>query len=63
MEKKRVSGIIMAIIGFVFIIISVMNYIFGWKCGTPPAAIGIVFLAVGMMWIKKSKQMKDNHEK
>lgn len=63
MEKKRVPGIIMAIIGFVFIIISALNYIFGWKCGTPPAAIGIVFLAVGMMWIRKSKQMEDNNEK
>lgn len=59
MEKKKLSGIIMAAVGLVFIIISALNYIFGWKCGIPPAAIGIVFLGVGMNWIRKSKQ-KEN---
>jgi len=63
MEKKKMYGIIMAGVGFVFIIISALNYIFGWKCGSPPAAIGIVFLSIGMMWIRKSKQGENSQEK
>jgi len=54
--NKKNYGLIMAIIGFICIIITALNYIFGWKLGTPPAAIGIVFLAVGMAWVKKSKK-------
>lgn len=55
-KKKLISGYIMAICGFILILITAMNYLFGWKLGIPPAAIGIVFVAVGMALIRKIKK-------
>lgn len=57
-DNKRVPGLIMAIVGFVLIIITALNYLFGWKLGVPPAAIGIVFVAIGMGWIRKAGKQK-----
>jgi len=56
MKKQEATGYIMAGIGFIFILFSALNYIFGWKKGFPPAAIGIVFLAAGMMLVKKGRK-------
>jgi len=53
-SNRTVPAIIMAIAGIILIVITALNYIFGWKMGLPPAAIGIVFLAVGMAWIRRS---------
>ena len=57
-KKKvgRVNGYIMAAVGVANIIITALNYIFGWKAGLPPAALGIVFLGVGMAWIRRLKR-------
>lgn len=59
-DKKTIPGYIMAAVGFVFIAIMALNYLFGWKLGAPPAAIGIVFLAVGMVWVRKSGTQKSD---
>jgi hypothetical protein len=58
-QKKIIPGYIMAIVGFICIIITALNYIFHWKLGLPPAAIGIVFLAVGMGWVRKARKPKE----
>jgi len=58
-EKARISGYIMAACGFIFILITVLNFIFNWRTGIPPGVIGIVFLAVGMAWIRRSRQIRD----
>lgn len=55
-KRKLIPGYFMAIIGFILIVITALNYLYGWKLGIPPAAIGIVFLAVGMGWIRKAKR-------
>jgi hypothetical protein len=55
-QKKIIPGYFMAIVGFILIIISAINYIFHWKMGLPPAAIGILFLGVGMSWVRKGKR-------
>jgi hypothetical protein len=55
-EKKRIPGMIMVIVGFILILISALNYILHWKMGSPPAAIGIIFVAVGMGWVRKPKK-------
>jgi predicted membrane protein len=51
-EKKRIFGYIITICGFILIVITVLNYLFEWKLGVPPAVIGILFLAIGAQ-IKK----------
>jgi uncharacterized membrane protein len=55
-SKKKISGYIMAGIGFIFILFSALNYIFGWKIGTLPGAMGIIFVAVGMAMVRKSSK-------
>ncbi|MEI6091631.1 MAG: hypothetical protein WCR42_14340 [bacterium] len=56
LDKKTVSGYVMFICGFILVLISAMNYIFHWQLGSPPAAIGIVFVGIGASWVKKTKQ-------
>lgn len=54
-NKTKVSGYIMAVIGFIFILWSALNYIFGWTAGSAPLSIvGIVFLGAGMAMVRKS---------
>jgi len=60
-KKARIAGYIMATCGFICIFITGLNYLFGWKLGLPPAAIGIVFLGIGMAWVKKTRE-KDNEK-
>ncbi|MCX6243225.1 MAG: hypothetical protein NTU98_00840 [Bacteroidetes bacterium] len=55
-KKSLIAGYIMAICGFICILITALNYLFRWKMGIPPAALGIVFLGVGMVWIKRSRE-------
>ena len=56
-KKSFISGYVMAIIGFLLILYNALNYIFGWNAGsTPLSVIGIVFVAVGMRIVKKSRQ-------
>ncbi len=54
-DKKITSGYVMASIGFAFLLLAALNYIFGWKLGAPPVGIGIVFIAVGATRIRKSR--------
>jgi predicted membrane protein len=53
-NKKKITGYIMAIIGIIIILYNAINYIFGWKLDTPIGVIGIVLLAVGMGPVRKS---------
>jgi hypothetical protein len=58
-KKAGIAGYIMAICGMICIFITGLNYLFGWKLGLPPAAIGIVFLGTGMAAVRKSRK-KEN---
>jgi hypothetical protein len=55
-EKKRILGYLMAICGFILIVCTALNYLFGWKVGVPNTVIGILFLAIGAVWVRKSKK-------
>jgi len=54
-DMKMTSGSVMAGIGFAFLLLAALNYIFGWKLGASPVGIAIVFLAVGTTRIRKSR--------
>ncbi|MFA5108746.1 MAG: hypothetical protein WC492_04420 [Candidatus Micrarchaeia archaeon] len=56
MDKRKIAGYVMAIIGFLFILYTVLNYSLGWNLDVPPAAIGIVFLGAGIAIVKKSNK-------
>ncbi|HII94758.1 MAG TPA: hypothetical protein HA367_03345 [Candidatus Methanofastidiosum sp.] len=56
-NPKKVSGYIMAIIGFVLILVNAIGYIL--KTNSTPSVIfilGIIFLVIGMMSIRKSER-------
>lgn len=52
---KRIGGYVLAVIGFLMILLNAVNYILGLKLDVPSAAIGIVLLAVGMDIVRKSR--------
>ncbi|OFY43702.1 MAG: hypothetical protein A2X18_09670 [Bacteroidetes bacterium GWF2_40_14] len=54
-DMKMTSGYVMASIGFAFLLLAALNYIFDWKLGAPPVGIGIVFLGAGAARIRKSR--------
>jgi hypothetical protein len=60
-EKTRIAGYIMAACGFILIVITALNYILGWKWGVPPGVFGIVFLGVGMAWVRRSREIKNDN--
>lgn len=55
-NKKKMMGYIMAVIGFIIILYNAFNYIFGWKLDLPSSAIGIIFLAIGTGYVRKSSK-------
>lgn len=54
-DKKMIPGYIMALIGFLLIILWAINYLFSLKIGLPPVVFGVIFLALGIANIKKAK--------
>jgi hypothetical protein len=55
-NKKKITGYIMVIIGFIIILYHAINYIFGWKLDTPVGVIGIIFVVIGMGMVRKSSK-------
>jgi hypothetical protein len=55
-KSPRIAGYLMAVCGIILIFVTVLNYLLGWKWGIPPGVLGIVFIAVGMSWVKKSRE-------
>jgi hypothetical protein len=52
---KKIAGYITAIIGFIMILYSALNYVLGWNIQANVfGAIGIICLAIGMGIVKKS---------
>ncbi len=55
-SKRKIAGYIIAVIGFIMILFSALNYIMGWNLQiTAFSAIGIVNVAIGTGLIKKSR--------
>jgi len=58
MEKidNKKKGYVMAGAGFLMILVNALSYLLGWHTNfTPVGIIGIVFVVIGMNWIKMSK--------
>jgi hypothetical protein len=56
MSKAKISGYVMAITGFVLILINALDYIFNWGLETPIfGMLGIIFIAIGMKNVRKSR--------
>jgi hypothetical protein len=54
-NKKR--GYIMAGVGFLMILLTALDYVFGWnQTFTPVFIIGLIFVVVGMNYFKKTKK-------
>lgn len=55
MEKQQISGYIMAIVGFVLILINALGYILGWELKSPALTIvGLVLVVIGAGTAKRS---------
>jgi hypothetical protein len=53
---KKVAGYITAIIGFLMIVFSALNYLFGWNMQTSGiTVIGIVCIVIGTGIVKKTR--------
>lgn len=54
-SKRKIAGYIIAVIGFIMILFSALNYVLGLDLQTTAfSAIGIVNVAIGTGLIKKS---------
>jgi predicted membrane protein len=55
MKKEQISGLVMAIVGFIMILVNAISYIFQWGEVHPAFGIvGLVFCAVGAMRVRKN---------
>ncbi len=55
MEKRQISGYIMAGVGFVMILINAMSYLLGWDLKSPAFTIlGLVLIVIGARIAGKS---------
>ena len=51
------SGLIMAIVGFIMILINAIGYLFDFDITSPAMGImGLVFVAVGMGMVRRTKK-------
>jgi membrane protein implicated in regulation of membrane protease activity len=64
MDDREISGLIMAIVGFVMIMINALSYLLGWTWKSPAFTIlGLVLIVIGAktagktswIWGKESK--------
>jgi len=55
--KRKLSGYIMATVGFIMILADALSYIFSWELESPIFLIlGVVFVIIGMRSYRKSKE-------
>jgi hypothetical protein len=59
-KGQRISGYFMAFSGFILIFINALNYIFHWQQKIVSPAIGILFLVIGIAYIRKAKKLEQN---
>jgi hypothetical protein len=54
MNKQKILGYLMAIVGFIMILINAIGYIFNINITSPViSTLGIIFVAIGMMNVRK----------
>jgi hypothetical protein len=56
MKNQKISGYIMAIIGFLMLVVNAVGYIFNLDIKNPALTVmGIVFVVIGMGMVRKHK--------
>jgi membrane protein implicated in regulation of membrane protease activity len=59
MEERQISGYIMAVVGFVMILINALSYLLGWDLKSPAFTIlGLVLIVTGARTAKKSSWIR-----
>jgi len=59
MKKQKVSGYVMAVIGFLMILINAAGYIFNLDIKSPSLTVmGLVFLVIGLSHVRKNESSK-----
>ena len=57
MIKSKLSGYIMAGVGFLMILTNALDYVFGWHTIQPAfGTVGVVFLVIGLTTARKTNQ-------
>jgi len=55
MDEREISGYIMAIVGFVMILINALSYLLGWNLKSPAFTIlGLVLIVIGAKTARKT---------
>ena len=55
MDEREISGYIMAVVGFVMILINALSYLLGWNLKSPAFTIlGLVLIVIGAKTARKS---------
>jgi hypothetical protein len=64
MDEREISGLIMAIVGFVMILINALSYLLGWTWKSPAFTIlGLVLIVIGAKTAKKTSWIWDKPSK
>jgi len=64
MDEQEITGYIMAIVGFVMILINALSYILGWNLKSPAFTIlGLVLIVVGAKTARKTSWIWEKHSK
>jgi membrane protein implicated in regulation of membrane protease activity len=64
MDEREISGYIMAVVGFVMILINALSYLFGWTWKSPAFTIlGLVLIVIGAKTSRKTSWIEDKKSK
>ena len=64
MDEREISGYIMAVVGFVMILINALSYLLGWNLKSPAFTIlGLVFIVIGAKTARKTSWIWEKHSK
>jgi membrane protein implicated in regulation of membrane protease activity len=64
MDEQEISGYIMAVVGFVMILINSLSYLFGWTWKSPAFTIlGLVLIVIGAKTARKTSWIGDKQSK
>jgi membrane protein implicated in regulation of membrane protease activity len=64
MDDREISGLIMAVAGFIMILINALSYLLGWTWKSPAfTVLGLVLVVIGAKTAKKTSWLWDKKSK
>ena len=64
MDEREISGYIMAVVGFVMILINALSYLLGWNLKSPAFTIlGLVLIVIGAKTARKTSWIGNKQSK